>query len=594
MAKKFSLVNLRNFRGFIQKLDKTNIGANYLVENSQNVLSTDGGRLAARRGYTVFGAEDSTLEPIESSFEWDSHRGVQHALRTHDDASTNGTMEVYTNNAWITLISSLNTAQVNFTTYWDTTEMQDAMLFVAGDSNMYYWSGGTTTFASATATTITKQGSTTWAQDAFLTTGTRSVIIEGVTYTYTGGEGTTTITGVNPDPTVAGHTVGATVLQAVRTTANTPASGYDNDIIATLKNQVYVGDTERRDVYISAVGDYTDYTFSSPRAVGEGALLTLDETPTGFAEQEQDMYISTINQWYQTRFTLSSDLQNEALQIERLKTAPQQGAISQGAIFKIKNDVWFINGESAVDSLGRVRDILTPNSRNVSDPIKSLMLSYDLTNAHGKYFEYNVYIAIPNESRVLVYNLDKQYWEAPQVLPVSRLAIIESELYGHSNSTTETYQLFEGFNDNGNPIDARANFSYLNYGRRDHKKNLTEWLTEGYISSNTEVTMTLNYDFDGFTTIKEFLIDGDNEQILFQPVDDVSLGKKSLGKSPLGSSTEELPVLAKFRQINTTPKEDFYEIQVQYSSNDVDQQWELLALGGNATISTADNNEIKL
>ena len=39
-------------------------------------------------------------------------------------------------------------------------------------------------------------------------------------------------------------------------------------------------------------------------------------------------------------------------------------------------------------------------------------------------------------------------------------------------------------------------------------------------------------------------------------------------------------------------KTDCFEWQVEYSTNDVDQRWELLAFGGNVMLSTSSNSQI--
>ena len=603
--KNFVLTNLRGFRGYINKHDITNAGDNFLVNGSQNVVSTEDGKIAIRRGYELDGADNNALTPIESSFVWQTHRGLEIPLRAYDDeleyrydsGDGNGPQ-------WRKLADGWSSVAFNFTTFWDgTTEFQDFLLFVNGDSNIYDWSGGITTvdITGSTATTLKKQGGGTWAEEGFLTSGTRRVIIGTTAYTYTGGETTDTLTGVTPDPTAGGHSDGDVAVQQIRTTANTPASGYDNDLILTLENQVWIASFDSRDVYKSAVGDFTDYTFSSPRQTGEGALLTLDSTPTGLVVQEQNMYISGAkDEWYRVIFELSNDLQNEDLRVTRLKTSALQSAVVQSAIFKIKNDIVFLSNEPTIDSLGRIEDVDTPQSLDLSDPIKLYLRDLDTTNAAGIFWRNNFYMAFPNESIVLIFNIERGHWESPQILPVSRFAIIDGELYGHSNAVPETYKLFTGTNDNGNPIDARATFSYRNYGRRDHKNNFTEWLSEGYLSENTVLDYTIRYDYLGFTSVQSYEIRGDgsqNNNIIFKNTDDGSLGKKSLGKASLGGKEGEavLPSdLNKFRAIQTMVKEDFYEVQIEYSSNEVDYDWQLLAFGGNIQLSTADNNELKL
>jgi len=77
---------------------------------------------------------------------------------------------------------------------------------------------------------------------------------------------------------------------------------------------------------------------------------------------------------------------------------------------------------------------------------------------------------------------------------------------------------------------------------------------------------------------------------------DYSLGMQSLGTSSLGgggSGDEEEELPPKFRHIDTMPREDFFEIQIDYGSNDVDQNWELLAFGPSVSVSNADSVSIK-
>ena len=189
--------------------------------------------------------------------------------------------------------------------------------------------------------------------------------------------------------------------------------------------------------------------------------------------------------------------------------------------------------------------------------------------------------------------MQKGFWEAPAILPIRRLAIIGGDLYGHSNAVPETYKLFDGNNDNNGPISAIAKFSYQNFGDRVNLKNFDEFYSEGKISSNTKLTLRINYDFEGFESIKEFEIDGSDSDILFETTTDSSLGKNSLGKEPIGSTTDSQSLLAKFRQINEIKKVDFYEMQVVYESDQIDGQWEILAFGENVQKAPSQSIKIK-
>lgn len=611
--------------GYRNREDKTALPPGVLVEGSQNVLTNTARRIAVRKGYELDGQSSAVIAPISSSFDWNMRRGDRNLragfktgavdgklqyryVATAAGQSWNGNIFTLGQVFWIDLKTALTSVGFNFATFWDfSSELKDFLLFVDGSSNIYEWSGGITTFASAAAgpNTITKQGATTWAEENFynLTAG-RAITINGVDYTYTGGEGTTTLTGVLPDPTLAAHPVGSVVHQKVITTANSamtniPAT-FKNSLIENLRNQIYIGSLIDNSVYISKVNNYKNFTFTVPvRIVGEGARVTLDAPPVAFKPQEDKMYIGAgKDQWYETQFQLSLDLSAEAFNIIRLKTTSQQGTQSQAMTTKIKNDVAFVSFEPIVNTLGRVDNVvLTPQVKDVSFPIINDMNGYDFTDASIAYYRNFIYLAVPKHNLVRMYNMtDPQnpYWEAPQILPVSRFAVIGGELYGHSYFVGETYKLFSGYNDNGKSMQAIARFSFDNYGTRSSSKNYNQLYTEGYISSNTTLTLTVQKDIDGCATTASYNITG-TSSFVCTPSNDASLGKTSLGKKGLGTTSTVISADAlppKFRWIRTFPPKYFYEDQISYSSTGTDQRWEVLAFGPQILPDRDQNNAI--
>lgn len=623
-AKDFTTVS--QFLGYRHKEDQTNLPSGYLVVGSQNVLTNTGGRIGIRKGYVRDGQVNTTIAGIKSSFDWNRHVGDERHLRAGGlvvDATTGvvitagklqyrffyplasswmGTAIPANTPYWIDLATGLSSVSYNFTDYWDSTGVRSLLLYVNGGSNITEWTGGVTTIKATTVNTITKTDATPLgtspSQEGFYNAG--SLVINGNTYTYAA-VSATQFTGVLPDPT--GEVNGSVVHQLPITTTNAamtdiPAT-FKNDLISNLRNQIYVGSFTNNTTYISKVDNYKVYTVTSPvRLVGEGAKVTTDGSPNAFVPQEDKMYLSVgKDQWYQTQFILSADLAAESFMVTRLKTSVLQAARSQAAVSKTKNDVLFLNFETSFDSLGRVLNIqATPQSENISDPIKLDFDSYDFTDASVFYHRYYDYVAVPREGKVLIWNIAKGWWEAPQVLPISRFAVIDGQLYGHSSQVPETYRLFTGYNDNGSPIDARALFSFENYGTRSQTKYFNEFWVEGYISSNTTLNLGIKYDLDGCATNKSFSLVGDDTQFVCVRGAGNSLGKVSLGKYPLGGLIDvfgpnDLPPW--FHWIPTTPRADFYEAQYAFSSNGVDFQWELLAFGPLVTRTTYGNNAIK-
>jgi hypothetical protein len=160
------------FLGYQNRTDITNLPPGFLVAGSQNVLSNEGERIQIRRGYTLDGQANAALTPILSSWSWINRKGGERQLRSYD-----GVLEYrYVDSAdavtWRPLYrdaGGFTNYTFAFAEYWDNTYSIDRLLMVNGLSNIYDWSGGVTTFASATANTITKQGSTTWGEEGFYT-----------------------------------------------------------------------------------------------------------------------------------------------------------------------------------------------------------------------------------------------------------------------------------------------------------------------------------------------------------------------------------------------------------------------------------------
>lgn len=427
----------------------------------------------------------------------------------------------------------------------------------------------------------------------------KQVEIDGIVYTYNGGENTITLTGVTPNPTLGGHTAGDVVHQVVRQYNNADiglSSTFNNDLISTFRNQLYIASESANTVLVSAPNDFEDFTFTTPvREVGEGDVLVCNDSIRGMIPQENTLYIyAGKDQIYKINYELSADLQGESITVDQLDTAPLMGAMSQSTIGKIKNAIVYISNEPAFNQLSQVEFVNTPQNVNMSDPIKIEFETLDFTNASIFYFDYNIYIPVPAEDILLIYNLAMGYWEAPQILPISRIFEHDGLLYFHSSRVRQTYKLFDGYSDDGNPIAGKVYFSYENYGMPANYKTFNEMYTEGYISSNTDLTLIINYEIDGCQTQFSRTLAGRNQQFVCIGAG-ASLGKKSLGKRSLAgrgpTDDEERP--PKFRWIPTWNHFDFYEVQYGFESDGVDQRWEILRWGPNVVPSDSLNVEKK-
>ena len=606
-------------KGYRNREDITNLPPDVMVVGSQNVMTNTANRLGVVKGFVLDGPSSAVIAGISSSFDWTMNIGYERNLRSYLDPTTGNavlqyryvdSMGVVTWRDLIPAADGYTSANFNFADFWDfNSEKRSLLLFVNGSTNIFQWSGAITTILSVGTNTLTKSGTTSWSDEGFVNLQSpRKVVIDGVVYTYTGGETTTTLTGVTPDPALANPAImaGDIVHQQYVVTANSALTAFPatfkNYLIANLRNQIYIGDLTNRSVYISKTNSFTDYSFTSPvRVVGEGALITLDSPPVAFVPQETDMYISAGKSfWYNTKFTLSSDLSKEDFAIVKLKTAANQGSRSQQATTKDKNDVVFLSNEPTLTTIGRVIESLaTPQAGDLSYPIINDMNSYDLTDATAVYWKNFLIFSVPKAGLIRVYNQTNPkttYWEAPITYPVGRFSIINGDLYGHSYNTPETYKLFTGYNFNGFSIPALAVFAYNNYGNRPVHKGINQTYVEGYISANGVLTMGLLKESGGCATPVTYDFDGDQKPpYVCAGGSSAPLGKVPLGNNPLGGDLAQGTGLPpKFRWIKTLAVNPyFYEMQYSFYSDSVDFQWELLAFGPQVLMSSDLSNEIK-
>jgi hypothetical protein len=615
---------LSNFLGYVTRSDQTNMNARYLVSGSQNVVINDSEKVSVRGGYSIFGVANSATTPIRSKFDWKTSGQVGSSL-THNGRLYDDELEVYVRtvndvvfNSWEKLKDSLSTtALLRWTTWWSSAQSQDVLLYVIGDATINEWSGGITTFASATTNTITKQGTATWAGDRFLSgasfsggSTTREVRIKDSggtwrTFAYTGGETTTTITGVSPDPTAFTFSAGALVLQEIRSYSNEPATGVTNEVISTLANQVYVGGSRSRVVYISNDDDFTDFTNTASPVPGDPKLVTIDDVIIGFAPVGETMVVfGGLDSIFRTKFSVVGDATGvkQDVQIKKLRAGTRQGAFSQEHITTVGNSIVYLSNEPALrmlENIEAVDSLETSFFKALSNPVKPDFDAEDFSDGSTFFNKNKILVSAPTNGKVYILEIVeneageiRRFWQPPQVLPIGVFSIIDDVLHGHSSQVPETYKLFTGTNDNGNPFTSLARFAYQSYGRRPDLKTFDEHYTEGYMSSNTELTMRLRYNYTGDERILERTLMGNDDAIIEEVTSDDSLGLHSLGDISL-SGTPDVFSLPKFRVISEMESTNFHELQVEYETNGTDQQWQLLAFGPKVSLSIEKPTTIK-
>lgn len=609
--KKFSTTD--RFLGYRNKTDVTQEDKGVAVSGSQNCIIVDGRKIGVRPGFEYIGGRSTDRFGIQGGGSWKNSSGDQIMWRSYHNGS-NGVIEIFYNGAFEILDQSFTGAKFRETTFWDNTEKIDLLVLVNGTSSIYTWSGAIATFASATANTITLQGTETFGEKRFLTAGTRKARVKddsGVwrEFTYTGGETTTTLTGVTVDLTAFTISAGAPIFQSIRESANQPSSTAKNDFCINYLNQLYVFSETNRNVLGSKVNDFDDFSAaSSPRLPGEAITFNLDEEPTGaaVAPTGSSLYITTRNYYYQFTLVDSSDLTKQSFNIDPTYI-PFGGASNPLAISNIKNYITMITKEPTFDTLGNMLNTEGVRSASLSDDIKNYMDASEVDEASSSYFKNNCYLSIKSSSdfgsnnNLLVRNLQNGYFETPWTIPTLKTFEHEGFLYAHDPSMKNTFKLLTGYSDGKNgivegaPISAKHFSPHDNYGLPENQKEFDVIWINGYITPNTLLDFYLTYDFGSF--VQKFTLKGtDTATGVVLQTSGGGLGYYSLGNRSLGGRGESLAStgLRRFRGFITVPVRPFYEFEWSVQSVGVNFRWELCAFSPNIRLLTSENNNLKL
>lgn len=602
--------------GYMTAADKANIDPRFLVAPSQNVIVDRQRKASSRRGYTRLGASNSALTAVRNSFTWQTSTGTELALRFYDDELEVylGTIDGIALNGWYRVRSGWSTtAALRADTWWDTGENLDLLLMVNGDDDHYEWGGGVAVIASVGTNTLTKQGTRTWAQNRAYTAGDKVFINvrTGVEFTYTGGETTTTLTSVTPDPAVADIVVNDVFVQKVVTTSNSPASGRNNHTIHVFENQVLYGSDDDNEVYISSNTSHSTFSTSAPRVAGEGELMTLDGPTRGIGTLGKFFIVfsgeSSIFKSQYTEITVGSTLA-EVMTVKKLNTGQKYGSLGPDTVVMTGNSIIYLSNEPAVREITDPDELEGSDPRTLSNPIKPDFDDEDFTNSYAIWYKNAYYLASSVNSRLYILEFVedadgklRRYWQPPQVLPVRALSVITDLLHGHSNTIPESYRLFaeDTYSDTASsdekvPINAIAAYAYNTYGRRANQKNFDEYWVEGEISpGTTDLELTLNYNFGGHAQVIVRTIDGSDQDILQETILNASLANQPLGQYPLGGALSAPEDAARFAVNFEIAREDFEMIQAVFSTNEVDRFWSIAAHGPNVKLSRRQNTQIK-
>ena len=593
-TKDFKFPNTQTqWQGYVSSFDKTNLAENVLVGGSQNVYKKLNGNLAVRPGQKRRGVANSALSACSSSFVWNTSWGA-----TFTPVIANSKLYIVADNVWYVLQSSLTKTRYVFDKWWNNTLKKDQLLFVNGTDDMQMWSGGFGLISSTTATTIVLDRTIT----ASLLTASGTVVVNATTYTYTGSSGST-LTGVTPNPTGEANASG--VLQSVVVSTNTPAADFLTDFIKVINNQVYCGSYTSRLIYISQNTDYTNYVVPSPTIAGSPELITLDGAAKGIGVRQGQAYVGFgSGSWASivfTDITVGTTLTRKTT-VDVKPVATGQAPYAHEFIATVGDNIVYLAQDQQVRYLGSANTAFVTVYPSLSQELATELAEETFTGGTLTSIGEFIYITAPNSGKVYLRQertrLDQngtvvaeRLWHSPFVWNLVKVDDLNGTTIGFSNANPQIYDLWDtnqwyddSPSDEALPYECVASLSYRTGGKRENLQSFDKVFTEGYIVPGTSLQLTVNYNYQGAENILSQYVNSVAYPATYFAPAPSSLGDSSLGEESLGTGgTETDEGISKFKNINQFSLTNCFEYQPVYSSNETNAQWEILAVGTNAT-----------
>lgn len=599
-------------------------GGCYLTYGTKNVLIGKDGSIESRKGKVRIGQQNDALnQPVIWSDTWLTSWGDELSMRVVSLLNGFRQWEVFDkwSQQWSSImgnnsyLASSNSSIITGASWFDRIIGRDLYLLATGNSTgVMKWDGGVAHGNSQSGGTALYKSGTSWKLTGFSgDLSYRKFTYRGVTYTYTGGEDTNTLTGISPtlpndftynDPIIA-YPVSYWITIPLSIT------NFYSDIIAVRKNQLYLASSTRREVFISKQDNFADFGFSVPvRIAGEGAYTVLDQYVQAMSVDDMgNMTVSCGNSlYYDLSFkdvsvstgnsTTVTSIAGEILVVDRAKIAEGAGVMNAHSLTNTKNGVMVLTKDKSVDYLSRLKVYNNSGKESlpISEPIRLELDRYNLDKAVLKYYKGAVFLLIPEENKLFMYDTIREMWQPPMTSTSKFLSVYDGDLLVHSNIKSESYRMFYDTQDNGTPIAYEIVFGYKNGGVRDITKSVSSYFLEMKINEKCDkMSLEIEKGYKGTQGLEtiEFGID-DGEQFLNRsPLYDAGIGD-GIG-SQIGSTlyTDDFDEsFIKYKRVFPfyIAEEELYEVRARIKVDKADTRFKIVSQGF-ALLSAETHND---
>jgi len=574
------------FHGYQTKNDPSKVakGAN---PQGQNTTSNNGDRISIRDlGYEMFPVEtaSTTEERISSMHTFRLRDGENIMMRAHGTR-----MDYYEegNDTWTTLLTGLSdNAEFDFADYNINTDLQSYVYFGNAVDDFSRWSGAHTLLTTAIA--VGDSFIYVDSVDNFLLS-TASITVCGIELAYTSASTTLNRFELTASSTIACDN-GSGIAESVVTYATNPKG----NIYMVDNNRLFIAGiaSTSQAAYFSAYGIATDFVDASlilsttARAPGIFNLGEGGGAIIGMAKDEGAIY------FFKKSAIRRATLDDAFYTLSDLKPTDGKsqtiGAVNNKGIFTSGNQIYLATPDNQILSLGRVESFDYPQTVSISDIISPTVDNFKFDDYAGIVFRDKAYFSLKSSSdvsannTVMVWDLKNKNWDSPIVgWAISDFTVyddgISEELYMGDAISPNVYKVITESIDG--EFDIVANWRSLqnDFNLPHAQKQVVDMYVEGYISQNTTLTVNLLLDEDGYTETFSHDITGTDDNIIYDSTSFNAIGLSPFGTERFGSQSD-ISGPKKFRVYlgSSFRPSPFYNIQVDFSSDQPSAQWEVL------------------
>jgi hypothetical protein len=483
------------------------------------------------------------------------------------------------------LNSGYTSADFGFAEMNISTDLHSYLYFGNGVQDFSRWTGEHTNLNGALVggeVTINVDSTTGFPASGTLRIGTTDVTYSGATATsFTGAVGT---------PAAADN---LPISQAVQTYSGNPKG----NIYIAFDNRLFVAGitASPQAVYFSRYADATDYTSATvitAATADDPGIFNLVEgggPVTAMVCDEQFLYMFKENIIYSA--TLSDSLYSLAPLKPFDGRSQTTGAKSKRSVFVGGNSVFFVSKDNQIYSLQRVEQLDYPQMVPISENIQPTVDGLDFSSLSGivygrlAYFSCRASADSDNNDVVLVYNIHHGTWDTPVInfgasdWTVYKIDGVERLLFGDAFSSN-IWKVTDTPVDYEYSTTASWRTKQYDFGQESTLKQLDAVFLEGYIDGNTELTVNLYLDDNGFTDLTSTVITGTETDFLFSTTTLNAFGLTPFGTEVFGSNVDSSG-RKKFRIFlnRNLRRVPFFTAQLEFLSSGVNQQWEIIRYG---------------